>query len=115
MSVCTVIKPKGYNLYLPTVFIDYDVLKFIRESKYLGFTFSDSKSDDCDMLRQMRLLYDKSSKLLQIFSHWLTDDTITLFQSYCTVLYCPYCGTEKLCGLPKWSSASTMYANQQYL
>ena len=60
-SVCTVFKPKAYKLYLPTVFIGSDALKFITESKYLGFTFSDSKSDDCDMLRQMRLLYAKSN------------------------------------------------------
>ena len=51
-SVCTVFKPKAYKLYLPTVFIDSDALKFIKKSKYLVFfTFSDSKSDDCDMLR----------------------------------------------------------------
>ena len=63
--MCTVFKPKAYKLYLPTVFIGSDALKFIKESKYLGFTFSDSKSDDCDMLRQMRLLYAKSNKLLR--------------------------------------------------
>ena len=89
-SVCTVFKPKAYKLYLPTVFIGSDALKFIKESKYLGFTFSDSKSDDCDMLRQMRLLYAKSTKLLRAFSHCSTDVKITLFQSYCTALYCPY-------------------------
>ena len=64
-SVCTVFKPKAYKLYFPTVSIGSDALKFIRESKYLSFTFSDSKSDDCDMLRQMRLLYAKSNKLLR--------------------------------------------------
>ena len=42
-SVCTVFKPKAYKLYLPTVFTGSDALKFIKESKYLGFTFSDSK------------------------------------------------------------------------
>ena len=63
LSKC--VKPKAYKLYLPTVFIGSDALKFIKESKYLGFTFSDSKSDDCDMLRQTRLLYAKSNKLLR--------------------------------------------------
>ena len=89
-SVCAVFKPKVYKLYFPTVFIGSDALKFIKESKYLGFTFDDSKSDDCDMLRQMRLLYAKSNKLLRTFSHCSTDVKITLFQSYCTALYCPY-------------------------
>ena len=128
-SVCTVFKPKAYKLYLPTVFIGSDALKFIKESKYLGFTFSDSKSDDCDMLRQMRLLYAKSNKLLRTFSHCSTDVKITLFQSYCTALYCPYLWNDykkstfskvrvafnnayrKIFGLPKRSSASTMYTN----
>ena len=128
-SVCTVFKPKAYKLYLPTVFIGSDALKFIKESKYLGFTFNDSKSDDCDMLRQMRLLYAKSNKLLRTFSHCSTDVKITLFQSYCTALYCPYLWNDykkstfskirvafnnayrKIFGLPKRSSASTMYAN----
>ena len=48
------IKPKGYKLYLPTVLIGSDALKCMKESKYLGYTFSDYKCDDCDMLRQMR-------------------------------------------------------------
>ena len=86
----TVFKPKAYQLYLPTVFIGSDALKFNKESKHLGFTFSDSKSDDCDMLQQMRLLYAKSNKLLRTFSHCSKDVKITLFQSYCTALHCPY-------------------------
>ena len=63
-SYLILFKPKAYKLYFPTVFIGSDALQFIIESKYLGFIFSDSKSDDCDMLRQMRLLYAKSNTLL---------------------------------------------------
>ena len=33
----------------PPQYANADALKFIKESKYLGFTFSDSKSDDCDI------------------------------------------------------------------
>ena len=90
-SVCTVFKPKAYKLYLPTVFIGSDALKFIKESKYLRFTFNGSKSDDCDMLRQMSLFYTKSNKILRTFSYCSTDVKITLFQSYCTALYCLFC------------------------
>ena len=61
-SICTVFKPNGYKLYLPTVFIGQEALKYVSESKYLGFSFSDSKCDDCDMLRQMRSLYAKSNR-----------------------------------------------------
>ena len=133
MSVCTVFKPKAISkLYLPTVFIGSDALKFIKESKYLGFTFSDSKSDDCDMLRQMRLLYAKSNKLLGTFSHCSTDVMNTLCQSYCIALYYPYLWNDykkstfskvrvafnnvyrKIFGSPKRSSASTMYENLNF-
>ena len=51
-----VFKPKAYKPFIPTVFIGDDALKFVKEAKYLGCTFNDSKCDDSDMLRQMRLL-----------------------------------------------------------
>ena len=127
-SVCTVFKPKAYKRFTPTVFIGDDALKFTREAKYLGFTFNDSKCDDSDMLRQMRLLYAKSNTLLRTFSHCSSDVKVTLFQSYCTALYCPFLWNDykkstfskirvafnnayrKIFGLPKRNSASTMYA-----
>ena len=64
-SLCTVFKPKAYKRFTPTVFIGDDALKFTKEAKYIGFTFNDSKCDDSDMLRQMRLLYAKSNTLLR--------------------------------------------------
>ena len=93
-SVCTVFKPKAYKQFTPTVFIGNDSLKFTKEAKYLGFTFNDSKCDDSDMLRQMRLLYAKSNTLLRTFSHCSSDVKVTLFQSYCTALYCPFLWNE---------------------
>ena len=93
-SICTVFKPKGYKLYLPIVFIGQEALKYVSESKYLGFSFSDSKCDDCDMLRQTRSLYAKSNRLLRTFSHCSINVKVTLFQSYCTALYCPFLLTD---------------------
>ena len=89
-SVYTIFKPKAYKLYLPPVFISSDALKYVAESKYLGFSFCDSKQDDNDILRQMRTVYAKSNTLLRTFSHCSTDVKVTLFQSYCTALYCPF-------------------------
>ena len=89
-SVYTIFKPKAYNLYLSPVFIGSDALKYVAESKYLGFSFCDSKQDDNDILRQMRSVYAKSNTLLRTFSHCSTDVKVTLFQSYCTALYCPF-------------------------
>ena len=93
-SVCTVSKPNTYKLYIPTVFISQEVLKFISEDKYLEFSFSDLKCDDCDMLRQIRFLYAKSNKLIRTLSHCSVDTKIILFQSYCTALYCPFLWTN---------------------
>ena len=127
-SVYTIFKPKAYKLYLPPVFIGSDALKYVAESKYLGFSFCDSKQDDNDILRQMRTVYAKSNTLLRTFSHCSTDVKVTLFQSYCTALYCPFLWSDykkstfrkirvafnnayrKIFGLPKRSSASAMYA-----
>ena len=79
------------------------------------------------MLRQMRLLYAKPNTLLRTFRHCSSDVKVTLFQSYCTALYCPFLWNDyekctfskirvafnkayrKIFGLPK-RSASAMYA-----
>ena len=128
-SVYIIFKPKAYKLYLPPVFIGSNALKYVAESKYLGFSFCDSKQDDNDILRQMRTVYAKSNTLLRTFSHCSTDVKVNLFQSYSTVLYCPFLWGDykkkstfrkirvafinayrKIFGLPKRSSARAMYA-----
>ena len=81
--------PKAYKRFTPTVFIGSDALKFTKEAKYLNFTSNDLKCDDSDTLGQIRLFYAKSNKLLRTFSHCFSDVKVTLFQSYCTTLYCP--------------------------
>ena len=91
-SVCTVFKSNAYKLYHTTVFIGQEASKYISEFKYLGFSFSDSKCDNCDMLRQMRSLYAKSNRLIRTFSYCLTDIKITLFQSCCITFFVPSCG-----------------------
>ena len=127
-SVCTIFKPNSYKIYLPTVFIGSDALKYVSDTKYLGFIYCDSKSDDNDMLRQMRSLYVKSNKLLRTLSHCSPNVKLTLIQSYCTTLYCPFLLNNyrkstfnkirvaydnvyrKNFDLPKKSSASAIYA-----
>ena len=127
-SVCTLFKPKGYKLYRPNIMIGTEVLKYVDNPKYLGITFCETMKDDKDIIRQMRLLYAKSNKLLHTFSHCTTDLKLKLFDSYCTSLYCPFLWTNytkrtfsklsvafnnnyrKIFNLSLWSSASTMYA-----
>ena len=124
-SVCIVYEPKCYKLSCPSVNIGSEPLRFVNETKYLGFTFCNLNKDDKDILRQMRSVYARSNRLLRMFSHC----SIVLFNSYCTPLYCSYLWTEYkktsfskirvafnnahrlTFGLSNRSSASTMYAN----
>ena len=46
--------------------IGTEVLKYVDNIKYLGITFYETMKDDKDTIRQMRLLYAKSNKLLRI-------------------------------------------------
>ena len=80
------------------------------------------------MLRQMRILYTKSNRLLRLFHCCSTDVKLALFRSYCTCFYCPFLWTHykksthsklrvafnniyrRILKLPPRSSASTMYA-----
>ena len=121
-------KRSAYKRFIQTICIGDGELKFTNEAKYLGFTFNDSKCDDSDMLRQIRLLYAKSNTLLLTFSYCSSDVKVTLFQSYCTALYCPFLWIDynkstfskirvafnnayrKIFGLPKRGSAIAMYA-----
>ena len=87
-SVCTVFKPKAYKRFTPTVFIGDDALKFTKEAKYLGFTFNDSKCDDSNMLRQMRLLYAHYYGHLVIVHRTLKLLCFKAIVRHCIVLFC---------------------------
>ena len=53
-SVCIVYKLKYYKLFCPSVNIGSEPLRFVNETKYLGFTFLNLNKDNKDILRQMR-------------------------------------------------------------
>ena len=98
--VCMLFKPKGYELYRPNIMIGTEVLEYVDNTKYLGIIFCETMKDDKDMIRQIRLLYAKSNKLLRIFSHCTTDVKLVLFDSYCTSLYCPFLWTDYTISAP---------------
>ena len=123
-----IFKPKSYKLSCPRLYMDNQLLKYTDDINYLGFTLSSEQKDDKDLLRQLRLLYIKSNRLLRLFYHCSTDVKIALFRSYCTCFYCPFLWTHYkksthsklrvafnnvyrcILKLPPRSSASTMYA-----
>ena len=55
--------------------------------------FNTNVHNDEDMLRQMRILYIRSNKLLPIFHYCSTDVKLELFKSYCTSYHCCYLWT----------------------
>ena len=93
-SYCMVFKPKSYKLSCPLLYMDSQVLKYADNVKYLGFTFSSDQKDDNDILRQLRMLYTKSNRLLRLFHHCSVDVKLALFRSYCTCFYCPFLWTH---------------------
>ena len=93
-SFCMVFKPRLYKLSCPTFYMNNEKLDYTDSIKYLGFTFSSDKKDVNDMLRQMRILYTKSNRLLRLFHCCSTDVKLTLFRSYCTCFYSPFLWTH---------------------
>ena len=101
--------------------------------KYLGYIFSNNNNDDAEMLRQMRLLYCRSNRLVRLFSKCSKTVLIELCRSFCTTFYCPYFWTQykkatfsklrvaynnvyrKILGLCRRSSASEMFVTNNIL
>ena len=89
-SVCVPFQLKKSKLFRPNVRLDNKVLEYIGRTKYLGFMFNSNGQDDEDMLRQMRILYIRSNKLLRTFHYCSSGVKLELFKSYCTSFYCCY-------------------------
>ena len=85
------------------------------------------------MLRQMRLLYCRSNRLVRLFSKCSKTVLIELCRSFCTTFYCPFFWTQykkatfsklrvaynniyrKILGLCRRSSASEMFVTNNIL
>ena len=83
-SYCMVFKPKSYKLSCLLLYMDSQLQKYVDNVKYLSFTFSSDQKDDNDILRQLRMLYTKSNRLLRLFHHCSVDVKLAFFRSYCT-------------------------------
>ena len=62
--------------------------------KYLGFTFTSNNCDDADILKQMRMLYCRSNRLVRLFNKCSIPVLLELCRSFCTVFCCPYFWTN---------------------
>ena len=91
-----VFKSNSYKLSCPRLCMDNQLLKYTDDIKYLGFIFSSDQKDDNNLLRQLKMLYTESNRLLRL--HGVQCSTgvqqLGLFRSYCTCCYCPFLWTH---------------------
>ena len=93
-SYCVAFTPKLYKLALPSLHINHLPISYTDSIKYLGYIFSSDNSDDAEMLRQMRLLYCRSNRLIRMFNKCSQNVLTELCRSFCTTFYCPYFWTQ---------------------
>ena len=93
-SFCVAFTPKHYKLSLPPLFMNSLPIMYTDSIKYLGFTFTSNNCDDADILKQMRMLYCRSNRLVRLFNKCSKPVLLELCISCCTVFYCPYFWTN---------------------
>ena len=74
--------------------LNENIISYAEKTKYLGYMFANDKQDDVKMLRQLRLLYIRSNKIVRMFHFCTIDVKLELFRSFCTSFYCCYLWTE---------------------
>ena len=73
---------------LPVIYLGNCVCQFVKEVKYLGVMIHSSMKTTIDVARQTRKFYMQANLLLRNFMYCSDDVKCTLFQSYCTNMYC---------------------------
>ena len=130
---CVAFLPNLYKLALPVLHINSMPISYTDNIKYLGFIFSNNNNDDAEMLRQMRLLYYRSNRLVGLFNKCSKTVLIELCRRFCTIFYRLYFETQykkatfsklrvaynnvyrKILGLCRRSSASEMFVTNNIL
>ena len=73
---------------LPVIYLGNCVCQFVKEVKYLSVMIHSSMKTSIDVARQIRKFYMQANLLLRNFRYCSDDVKCTLFQSYCTNMYC---------------------------
>ena len=60
--------PKHYKLLLPSLFMNSLPILYADSIKYLGLIFTSNNCNDSDILKQMRMLYCRSNRLVRLFN-----------------------------------------------
>ena len=72
---------------LQVIYLGNSVCQFVKEVKYLGVMIHSSMKNTIDVTKQTRKFYMQANLLLRNFKY-CSDIKCTLFQSYCTNMYC---------------------------
>ena len=89
-SFCVAFTPKHYKLSLPSLFMNSLLILYADSIKYLCFIFTSNNCDDSDILKQMRMLYCRSNRLVRVFNKCSKPVLLELCKSF----YCPYFWTQ---------------------
>ena len=73
---------------LPVIYLSNCVCQFVKEVKYLGVMIHSSMKTTIDVARKTRKFYMQANLWLRNFRYCSDDVKCTLFQSYCTNMYC---------------------------
>ena len=71
-----------FKLYCPAVYFKWKILNYVEKAKYLGYMFTNDKQDDVEMLRQLRLLYIRSNKIIRMLYFCTVDVKLELFTPF---------------------------------
>ena len=66
-SICMVIKPRGFHLKCPDIYMNNNKLVFVENTKYLGVVICNDLKDDEDMLRHLRSFYARCKSIIRKF------------------------------------------------
>ena len=92
-SFCIGFTPKLFKLSLPKININSAHIPYTDSIKYLGFTFTSSHKDDNDIIRQMRILYARSNRIVRLFHSCNSDVILELGRSFRRSFYCSHLWT----------------------
>ena len=89
-SFCVAFTPNYYKLSMPPLFMNSMPILYADSIKYLGFNFTSNNCADADILKQMRMLYRRSNRLVRLFNKCSKPGLLELCRNFCTVFYCYY-------------------------
>lgn len=127
-SEILIFKAHNRNYNFPPITLEGLPLKRVASFKYLGHWVTEGMSDEADIERERRALAMRANMLIRRFARCSTGVKHTLFRAYCQTFYtCSLWveytkktlsalrvqynnGFRMLMGLPRFCSASTMFA-----